>query len=223
MEALAERIEDAKLRFTPVNEEDSTREWIPCSIIENLITETEVERTLDEVKYSAKWETDVKTLKHFVLGERKALRLFALLVYTGLVCLLELFYRHDFADEMFPIRLKDIDIDRGKGGRTIVSIKTKREVPYTGGQNIRAKNIDELSQLWQGVFFAPIFRHDQLEYKLSSSCRLPFLAELETDKRKLSNFSIVKHYVIHPDHIAPTIRDKQIVSCTPIDKYTCIM
>lgn len=174
--------------------------WVPFDRIQTLVQDAKVEKILKEVQQghceAAAWTPEsIKRLKKFVC--EKALRIFALLVSQDLVHLLELFYENDFGDEMFPI---EESANKGTLGWTIKSIKTEREVKYEVKIEKWDRTIRNICQ-HQWEFFVPVFKEGDPVYQFSPLCQVPFLREEEPDKKKVTNFSIVRHFVIHRCHL----------------------
>jgi hypothetical protein len=179
------------------------RYWVSFDIIQNLIGDVEVEKILQETKKvkdeATTWTpAHIKRLKEFVF--EKALRLFALLVSQSHVQLLELFYRSDFGDDMFPIEHVESTY-QDPPGWTIESKRTGKKVTYEGWE-VGDLSIETIYRLWQWQFFVPVFKESDPVHEFSPLCQMPFLREEGTDKKNITNFSVVRHFVIHRSHLS---------------------
>jgi hypothetical protein len=173
-----------------------TKYWVPLEDIQNLIRNAEVEKILRETRKLNDDSAHIKELKEFVFG--KALRLFALLVSETLVQLLELFHQNDFGDEMFPIE----QFKSTKPGWTIESMVAQEKRLTYEGREVKKKHIEKICQMSQWEFFVPIFEERNPVKELNQQYQMPFLREEETDKKNITNFSVVKHFVIHRSHLS---------------------
>jgi ankyrin repeat protein len=179
-----------------------SHKWISLASIKDLIRDAEVVTTLHETSAeTGSWTVAyIEALKDFIL--KKALRLFALLVSQEQAQLLELFCINDFGDEMFPIKLLEPDegneTNRQNTPRwTIQSIAKQTKVSYRG-QRVEDYDIEGICELWQWQFFVPVFSQNDPVYVFDPRCHMPFLRELETME---TNFSVVRHFVIHRSHL----------------------
>ncbi|KZL81214.1 protein kinase domain-containing protein [Colletotrichum incanum] len=162
-----------------------TQKWIPWASIKSI-----TDKAGDVLGKLATNERYVEGLKAFAL--LKARRLVALLIHIEREEWLERFYRNDFGDDMFPIELN------GTGShRTVKSTSTNRKADFLG-EFLENREIDVMCNMWQWMFFVPIFSQDDSAYVFDWRCQLPFVQELETSE---SNFSTVTHFVIHRDHL----------------------
>jgi hypothetical protein len=178
--------------------------WVSFDSIQRLIGDAEAENILQETKKANDEATNwtpahIKRLKEFVFG--KALRLFALLVFRNHVQLLELFYQNDFGDDMFPIEYLE-STDQGTPGWTIESRGTGKKVTYEGWEVEEGSSMEDICLLSQWQFFVPVFKESDPVNEFSPLCVMPFLGEEETDKKNITNFSVVRHFVIHRSHLS---------------------
>jgi hypothetical protein len=205
---LRDGIKDEMLEIE--NERDGSSKWIPVGSINSLIEDADVVTIFQEAKGAeeASWTTDyIKKLERFVL--LKARRLFALLVWQKRVQLVDFFCCNDFGDDMFPIRL--LRPDKGqktdkqsKPKWTIESInnptKTRKQISYRG-HRVDDEDIDDICRFKQWHFFVPVFGENDPDYVFNPACHMPFLEELEPEKANETNFSVVRHFVIHSSHL----------------------
>ena len=123
--------------------------WLPIASITGLIKETEVLRTLQDEKVAGWTKVDIDKMKDFVVSQ--APRLFALLVYQGLVKLLKQFYQHNFDDRMFSIEFPNqrVSFDAAsKFGDAIDSTINSKNVNF-GGLDIDDTIMENIYAHWQ--------------------------------------------------------------------------
>ncbi|CAH0044492.1 unnamed protein product [Clonostachys solani] len=198
-EILAEKIEDGELEIKNKTD-DKKYVWIPFDHIENLVQdEANIRAVLEK---QPKGTSSVDDMTSFVLGRAK--RLFAMLVRYDKLHWLKLFYENKFADDQFPIERISLE-DQSRDDVTsnckwaIRSINhPENEVPFPA--KAKKDDIDYLCDQYQWRFFVPVFIEDDGPvYSFNPSLRFPFLKEIDTGVE--SNFSVVRHYVIHRRHI----------------------
>ncbi|CAH0038842.1 unnamed protein product [Clonostachys rhizophaga] len=212
-EDLVNKIKNGTLEIENDTDQE-TYEWVPFDHIEKLLgDEANVRAVLRAVleKQPKMTHSVHDDMTRFVLG--KAKRLFAVLVRYNKLDWLKLFYDKGFADDQFPIERKSVkDLGPGYVGPdckwAVRSIKyPENYVPFP----VEKDDIDYLCRLCQWHFFVPVFTEDdEPVYIFSPSQILPFLEEIDTGVE--SNFSVVRHYVIHRRHIE--LQDDQIVCAT---------
>jgi len=212
---LRDEIKDEMLEIE--NERDGSSKWIPIGSIDSLIEKFGVVTILQEAQgaETASWTTDyIKTLEKFVL--LKARRLFSLLVWQKHIQLLDLFYRNDFGDDMFPIRLlkpnkREKHDKQSKPRWTIESTSSSTEIRKTisyRGHGVDDDDIDDICRFKQWHFFVPIFGENDPVYVFNPACLMPFLEELDPENTNETNFSVVRHFVIHSSHLKFTKNDE---------------
>ncbi|GKT64291.1 protein kinase domain-containing protein [Colletotrichum tofieldiae] len=184
MTELREKLSKAVIR---VEHKSSTKthKWISWESIKSITDEAG-----DVVGKLATSEYHAEGLKKFAL--LKARRLVALLFHIGHEKWLERFYHNDFGDDMFPIEVK-----YEGSHRTVESTKTKKRADFLE-ELFQYHDFDVICDMWQWMFFVPIFSQDDTAYVFDWRCQLPFVQELETSE---SNFSTVTHLVIHRGHL----------------------
>jgi hypothetical protein len=183
---------------TKIQIDGTTKKWISLLDIRSLVKVEEVEKILRETTGINHSPSHTKELKDFIFG--KALRLFALLVLLEHVQMLELFYQNRFGDEMFPVR----ELPRtsySNRGWTIESIgRDKSRVSYKG-REVTNREIESICSLFQWEVFVPVFDETNPVNDFNPLCQMPFLREEETEKKNVTNFSIVRHFVMHRSHL----------------------
>jgi hypothetical protein len=198
------------------NERDGSHKWIPVGSINSLVENADVIAIIREARGAeeANWTMEyLNSLEKFVL--LKARRLFALLVWQKHVQLLDLFYGNDFDDNMFPVKLlklvKGQKFDKQSKPRwtiestnSLITSEPKRISYYK--DDVDDEAIDDMCRYKQWIFFVPVFGEYNLAYVFSPACIMPFLDELDTEKTNQTNFSVVRHFVIHSSHLKFTTK-----------------
>lgn len=179
--------------------------WIPISSIHQLFEEHD---GIVEALQMDGFELQ-DDMKRFVFHQAK--RLVALLIRFNHLKWLSLFHSNDFGDENFPI---NFSVDRSSNMWTLQSSKTEKmisfEVTKSEVNGISANDQDSLAAFCdhhQWLIFLPVFSPDDRTHVFDPLCRMPFLKEFEPH---VTNFSIVRHFVIHRSHLNFP-RDDQIV------------
>lgn len=170
--------------------------WIPISSINEILESCQ--------------RFDVEdTVRGFIFA--KAKRLFSLLVRQEHFEWLSLFHSNDFGDENFPI---NFSVDRISNVWALKSCKTDTTISFEVTERevngISASDQDSLATFCdhhQWLIFVPIFSPDDEAHVFDPLCRMPFVEEFES---QVTNFSIVRHFVIHRSHLNFP-RDDQIV------------
>jgi hypothetical protein len=211
---LRERMQDEMVETE--NERDGDRKWIPVGSINSLVESADIIAIIREAKGAEEANRTMEylnSLKKFVLF--KARRLFALLVWQKHVQLLDLFYGNDFDDNKFPIkRLKLVKgqkfDNKSKLRWTIESTNNliapeQKRISYYG-DDVDNEAIDDMCRYKQWIFFVPVFAEHDLAYVFNPHCLMPFFDELDTEKTNKTNFSVVRHFVMHRSHLKFTTK-----------------
>ncbi|KAK1483651.1 protein kinase domain-containing protein [Colletotrichum tamarilloi] len=183
--SLQSALRDAEVEIR--NQRDAKKyKWIPISSIDEILEGHSI---------------DVEDEVHGFIF-KKAKRLFSLLVRQSHFEWLPLFHANDFGDEDFPI---NFSVDRKSQVWALKSCKTGKaisfEVTDREVNGISRKDYDSLCDFCdyhQWLIFVPIFSPDDRAQVFDPLCRMPFLQEFESHG---TNFSIVRHFVIHRSHL----------------------
>ncbi|KAL2878789.1 hypothetical protein SGCOL_006018 [Colletotrichum sp. CLE4] len=177
--------------------------WFPVSSINEIIQNNDnVIKALEEkVKMH-------ESMKRFVFEHAK--RLVSLLIWRDRVGLLEIFYRERFGDEDFPIKFFKPQTAKNKtrsrwsiqscrSGKTIsVWVPQEDEDMSDDDDDDDKDTIKQFCNTYQWYFFVPVFSPQDPPQIFDPSCQMPYLEELGSSQ---TNFSVVRHFVIHRKHL----------------------
>ncbi|KAI3548160.1 protein kinase domain-containing protein [Colletotrichum filicis] len=198
---LQERLKEATLKVRN-NRDDRTYNWIPILCIREILDNH------DAIVQAFRNE-------HFEIGHKmnifmfeEAMTLVALLIRRGHHKWLSLFHDNGFGNKYFPIEFQSVKIDQSSQEWTVGSYKSNKstksvsfEVTANTVNGISKKDDDELGNFcnqYQWEFFVPVFAPNEPAHVFDPRCPMPFLDEFEP---YATNFSIVRHFVIHRSHL----------------------
>ncbi|KXH42603.1 protein kinase domain-containing protein [Colletotrichum simmondsii] len=179
-----------------------TYTWIPLSCINQIIRDDEnIVKALEEKVVMH------KSIKRFVFEQAK--RLVSLLIYRNRLHLLQLFYNERFGDEHFPIKfIKPRPSDNESRLRwSIQSCRSNKTISVWAppGGDISDDDDDQdedtmkqFCRIYQWYFFVPVFGPQDSAHVFDPRCQMPYLEELGSYQ---TNFSVVRHFVIHRKHL----------------------
>ncbi|KAK1498982.1 protein kinase domain-containing protein [Colletotrichum cuscutae] len=179
-----------------------TYTWIPLSSINRIIRDDKkVVKALEEKVVMH------ESMKRFVFEHAE--RLVSLLIYRKCLHLLQLFYNERFSDEYFPIKFikPRNSSNRSRLRWSIQSCRSNKTIsvwaPPDGDISDDDDDQDEdtmkqLCRTYQWYFFVPVFGPQDSAHVFDTSCQMPYLEELGSNQ---TNFSVVRHFVIHRKHL----------------------
>jgi hypothetical protein len=144
-------------------------------------------------------ETDIPPLVSFICD--KAIKLFAILVWSEAEKLIGQFYQHQLRDGSLPIYCDTEDEDNVKaftykpyGGKTRIPDHPFNHEQWT------ERTIEHFCKDDQWPFLSPVFTSNQFRYDFPESIHLPFVDSCYRSQKE-SNFSVVQEWRIHRDHL----------------------
>ena len=174
-----------------VENDDPPALWL--AHIRELLKTQNIGAALEEArKDNPGWKNSTPCLTTFVRDH--APQLFAMLLYTESIYLIDRFCEKRMRDKMFPVKLS-------VKTKSIESAQGDPPIKLEFGSQVRVRDIITLFGDWQWQFFAPELHWAPFEGPaFDSKCRLPFLAPLNEIGR--TDFSILFTTVVHRNYIA---------------------
>ncbi|OHE92907.1 protein kinase domain-containing protein [Colletotrichum orchidophilum] len=179
-----------------------TYTWTPLSSINNIIQDnSHVVKALEEkIRMS-------DSMKRFIFGRAK--RLVSLLIRLDRLDLLQRFHGEQFGDEDFPIRYikprttgnksrPKWSIQSCRSDKTVSSGVVLDEDDSDDEDDNEKEMIRQFCNTYQWRFFVPVFSPHDKAHVFDPRCQMPYLEELGSNQ---TNFSVVRHFVIHRTHL----------------------
>jgi hypothetical protein len=171
--------------------------FVPESALEQLFREQDVQVALE--KHKPLLKIDISRLVSFV--RKKAIKVFAILIWGEVENLIEQFYQHDFGDEHLPIHYRFNDAENcieafsyRLGNLSIIDNHPFNHDQWT------YRTLNHFCNHDQWLFLSPVFRANKFRYEFHEKSRMPFV-DGECKVRKVARFSMVEEWRIHHDHL----------------------
>lgn len=207
--SLLERLRDAEEDFLDKDEE-VVYSWIPISSINEIFAKRDV--VLKELRLTIEVSDDMES---FIFNEAK--RLVALLIRRNHLSWLGTFHREKFGDDCFPVKFKHTKHGDKTQQWTIQSCKPKKSFSLqpdaSGGTGSFKDALKTFCEHEQWGVFVPVFQPDDDAHVFQDRCDMPYLREV-SDPNK-TNYSVVRHFVMHQAHLNFKPDDQIVRSLIP--------
>ncbi|KAK1722435.1 uncharacterized protein BDZ83DRAFT_418964 [Colletotrichum acutatum] len=182
--------------------DDMTYTWVPISRIHEILADHDaVVKAFQDENFEIGRE-----MKSFMFDKAKTL--VAVLIRRGRHKWLSFFHGGSFDNKCFPINFESVKIDKSCQKWTVASYKSNQSIKSVSFKvtanevdGISKKDDDELANFckqYQWEFFVPVFAPNEPAHVFDPRCPMPFVKEFEP---YATNFSIVRHFVIHRSHL----------------------
>jgi hypothetical protein len=200
MGSLRDKIKDAL-----VLRHDHTQYFLPEGVLEGLLSERAVTGVLEP--YKSKLQIDIPELTHFV--QKKAKKMFAILVYIQKAILIQDFYKNKLTDESLPLQYQSGNNEHTSEYNT----RARNRILQSLSEGLKGLDIDrdtfrprkwseitteDFCNIHQWTFLAPVFKEGKFRYQFHEHIRMPFLKK---GGKRESNFSVVQERVVHRHHL----------------------
>jgi hypothetical protein len=172
------------------------KRFVPQTALKEIFSKENIDQTLR--KYESLMETEIPKLVSFV--HDKAIIIFAILVWSEAVKLIDQFYQHQFKDESLPVHCETDDDDNVKAfscrpdGEVLIDDHPFDDDEWTD------RTLEHFCKDDQWCFLSPIFEENKFRYEFHESTHLPFV-DKNPASQKESFFSVVREWRIHRDHL----------------------
>jgi hypothetical protein len=172
------------------------RRFVPETALKEIFSKENIAKTLR--RHESSLETEIPKLVSFVYD--KAIRIFAILVWSEAVKLIDQFYQHQFKDESLPVHCETDDDDNVKAfscrpdGEVLIENHPFDDDEWT------ERTLEHFCKDDQWCFLSPIFEENRFRYDFHESTHLPFV-DKNPASQKESLFSVVREWRIHRDHL----------------------
>jgi hypothetical protein len=172
------------------------KRFVPETALKEIFSKENIAQTLRRHKSSL--ETDIPNLVSFVYD--KAIIIFAILVWSEAVKLIDQFYQHQFKDESLPVHFETDDDDNVKAfscrpdGEVLIENHPFDDDEWTD------RTLEHFCKDDQWYFLSPVFEENKFRYDFHESTHLPFVDKNHASQKE-SFFSVVREWRIHRDHL----------------------
>jgi hypothetical protein len=172
------------------------KRFVPETALREIFNRENIAETLR--RHESSLETDIPKLVSFV--HDKAIIIFAILVWSEAVKLIDQFYQHQFKDESLPVHCETDDDDNVKAfscrpnGQILIENHPFDDDEWTD------RTLEHFCNDDQWYFLSPVFEENKFRYDFHESTHLPFVDKTPASQKE-SFFSVVREWRIHRDHL----------------------
>jgi hypothetical protein len=172
------------------------KRFVPETALREIFSKENIAQTLR--RHESSLETDISKLVSFIYD--KAIIIFAILVWSEAVALIDRFYQHQFKDESLPVHCETDKEGNVKafscrpGGKVLIENHPFNDDEWT------ERTLEHFCKVDQWDFLSPVFEEKTFRYDFHESTHLPFVDQNHASQKE-SFFSVVREWRIHRDHL----------------------